>query len=146
VRERVYALYPPEAIAWAIGQGIPQPPPAPEEPVPAGEDAPASVAAPIEVVSPFQRDRYRISAELPREDQRLMIEARAGGQAGFARVTLNVDGQALASYDAPPYQTWWSLEPGEHEIEAIGETADGERFVSEAIVVIVNGGMATKDE
>jgi 1A family penicillin-binding protein len=31
VRERVYAVYPPEALAWAVGQGIPQPPPAPEE-------------------------------------------------------------------------------------------------------------------
>jgi membrane carboxypeptidase/penicillin-binding protein PbpC len=141
VRERVYAVYPPEAVAWAIGQGLPQPPPAPEENAtgsrPTLDNDPA---APLEIVSPFQRDRYRISASLPREDQRLMIEARAGGQAAFVRVTIYVGDRLLASFGAPPYQLWWALEPGEHEIYAVGETAAGEEVVSEAITVIVAGG------
>jgi hypothetical protein len=94
----------------------------------------------IEVVSPFQNDRYRISAALPREDQRLMVEARAGGQATLRRVTLYVGDRELASFDAPPYQAWWVLEPGEHAITAVGESGTGERLTSEAVTVIVSGG------
>ena len=141
VRERVYTIYPPEASAWAIGQGLPQPPPAPEERAGAGEErTEGGVVAPLEIVSPFQRDRYRISTALPREDQRLMIEARAGGPAVLTRVTLFVDDQLLASFDAPPYQTWWALEPGDHQIHARGESATGKEIESEAITVIVSGG------
>jgi len=141
VIERVYAVYPPEALAWAIGQGLPQPPEAPESRVAQAEPgAESRIAAPLEIVSPFQNDRYRISPSLPREDQRLLVEARAGGQAAFVRVTLYVDEQALASFDAAPYQTWWILEAGEHSIYAVGETAAGEAVESEAIAVIVSGG------
>jgi membrane carboxypeptidase/penicillin-binding protein PbpC len=139
VRERVYALYPPEALAWAIGQGVPQPPPAPEAREAGGAGSLESAAvAPLEIVSPFQNDRYRLSTALPREDQRLMVEARAGGHASFARVTLYVDDQALASLTGSPYQAWWALEPGEHQVYAVGETAAGAEVASEAITVIVN--------
>jgi membrane carboxypeptidase/penicillin-binding protein PbpC len=140
VRERVYAAYPPEALAWAIGQGLPQPPPAPEERAAGeGEAGEERVVAPIEIVSPFQNDRFRLSKALPREDQRLMIEARAGGQASFAQVTLFVDDQALESFASSPYQTWWILEPGEHHIHAVGRTAAGKEYTSEPIMVIVAG-------
>jgi membrane carboxypeptidase/penicillin-binding protein PbpC len=145
IRERVYAVYPPEALAWAIGQGLPQPPiPAPQAQGPeesvarAGDGTERTGALPLEIVSPFQNDRYRISASLPREDQRLMVEARAGLGAAFTRVTLYVDGRELASFDAPPYQTWWALEPGEHRIYAVGETAAGKNVTSEAVPVTVS--------
>jgi membrane peptidoglycan carboxypeptidase len=148
VVERVYAAYPPEALAWAIGQGLPQPPAAPEARAsPDGSGGPgsdsggaASRGAGIEIVSPFQNDRYRISSALPREDQRLLVEVRTGGQARFVRVTLYVDEEALASFEAPPYQAWWVLEVGEHVIYAVGETARGEQLTSESISVIVSGG------
>jgi membrane carboxypeptidase/penicillin-binding protein PbpC len=141
VRERVYAVYPPEAVAWAIGQGLPQPPPAPEARMAQGGlEAEPDVVAPLEIVSPFQNDRYRLSTALPRGDQRLLVEARAGGQVIFARVTLYVGEQELASFDAPPYRTWWVLEAGEHVIYAVGETARGEELTSESISVIVSGG------
>jgi membrane peptidoglycan carboxypeptidase len=141
VRERVYAVYPPEAQAWAIGQGIPQPPPLPEIRV-VREDAEtdAGPAAPLEIVSPFQRDRYRISPALPLEDQRIMIEARPGGEASFVRVTLLVDDVPLQSFTEPPFRLWWPLQPGEHRIYALGETREGQEIESEAIVVIVSGG------
>ena len=82
-----------------------------------------------------------ISTALPREDQRLLVEARAGGHATFARVTLYVGERELASFDAPPYQAWWVLEAGEHVIYAVGETAAGKEIASEAITVIVSGGL-----
>jgi membrane carboxypeptidase/penicillin-binding protein PbpC len=113
VRERVYALYPPEALAWAVG--------------------------PIEIVSPFQMDRYRVSDALPPEDQKIMIEARPGGQIGFAEVTLYVNGEPLQTFDQAPYRLWWQLWPGTHEIYAVGQATDGQEYVSESITLIVDG-------
>jgi penicillin-binding protein 1C len=138
VRERIYAVYPPELEAWAIGQGIPRPP---EARIVASEaETPMGDRGGLEIVSPFQRDRYRLSAALPAGDQRILIEARPGGQASFARVTVYVDDQPLASFDGPPYRLWWPLQPGEHQIHAVGETGQGTEVISEAIVVIVVGG------
>ena len=137
VRERVYALYPPELEAWAIGQGIAQPPPAPATQVLADAGETTSAGGLLEIVSPFQRDRYRLSAALPAEDQRIMIEARPGGGVSFARVTLYLDDQPLASFDGAPYRLWWPLQLGEHRIYAVGEMGGGEEVVSEEVVVIV---------
>jgi 1A family penicillin-binding protein len=143
ILERVYTVYPPEAVSWAVGQGIPQPPPAPavaEEHLPAENmDPVAGIAQEIQIVSPFQMDRYRISNALPREDQRIMIEARPGGQVAFASVTLYVNGEPLQTYQQAPYRLWWQLEPGTHEIYAIGETANGQEYQSENITLIVDG-------
>ncbi len=150
VRERVYVDYPPEAQAWAIGQGIAPLPPAPAAGTPAqgigtpGEgDAPSGVleqagkGTPIEIVSPFQMDRYRMSKALPAEDQRIMIEARPGGDVRFAFVTLYVDGEPLATLDEAPYRLWWPLRPGTHEIYAVGETAGARSYSSAHVTLIV---------
>jgi membrane peptidoglycan carboxypeptidase len=140
VRQRVYTLYPPEAQAWAVGQGYPQPPPAPEPPAEAGEvETERQARAPIEIVSPFQMDRYRISGALPAEDQRVMIEARPAGSIGFARVTLYVNDEPLADLTQAPYRLWWQLQPGTHAIHAVGETVDGRSYESEPITLIVEG-------
>lgn len=138
IHERVYAVYPPEAEAWAIGQGLPQPPRAEAA-------APASLsggevsqqAMPIEIVSPFQMDRYRLSRAVPPEDQRIMIEARSGGALRFEQVILYIDGTPLGTFSQAPYRLWWQLEPGRHEIHAMGETADGHTYESERITLIV---------
>ncbi len=139
VRERVYAVYPPEAEAWAVGQGIPQPPPAPDpRPAEAGTGASVGGTVPIEIVSPFQMDRYRISQALPPEDQRIMIEARPGGAVAFSFVTLFVNGEPLQTFYQAPYRLWWPLSPGTHEIHAVGETADGRMYESEYITLVVD--------
>jgi membrane carboxypeptidase/penicillin-binding protein PbpC len=141
VRERVYAVYPLEAQAWATGQGLPQPPPVPEaRPASAGFQEPSQSVATLEIVSPFQRDRYRISPSLPLKDQRIMVEARAGGQLDFDRVTVYVDDTPLGSFAEPPYRLWWALQLGEHRVHAVGETREGNEVVSEPILVIVVGG------
>jgi hypothetical protein len=139
VRERVYAVYPPEAQAWAVGQGIPQPPPVPEGRAGLDGTEAAAGAALLEIVSPFQLDRYRISSALPLEDQRILIKARPASRAFFARVTLFVDDEPLASFVRPPYRTWWPLQPGDHRIYAVGETPDGAQVVSKTILIAVSG-------
>jgi hypothetical protein len=141
VRERAYAVYPPELEAWAVGQGIPRPPLAPtvvaeQVEAPAGASRNAAGSA-LEIVSPFQRDRYRLSAALPAEDQRIMIEARPGSSVTFSRVTVYVDERPLASFDGPPYRLWWPLQLGEHRIYAVGKTGEGAEVLSDEITVIV---------
>jgi penicillin-binding protein 1C len=142
IRERVYTVYPPEAQAWAIGQGIPQPPALPAVTQAAPEQRPQGQeqAAALEIVSPFQMDRYRISQSLPEEDQRIMIKARPGTETPFAQVTLYVNDEPLQAFDRPPYQLWWPLQPGEHRIYAVGETQAGTRVSSDAITIVVSGG------
>ncbi len=137
VRVSVYTVYPAEAQAWAVEQGIPQPPPSPDAtPVsPETPETPSTVL--LEIVSPFQMDRYRLSSSLPREDQRIMVEARGRAGVAFTQVTLFVDGEALATLTEPPYRTWWALQPGEHRIHALGTTPGGGEIQSEAIVLIV---------
>ncbi|MBN1936497.1 MAG: PBP1A family penicillin-binding protein [Anaerolineae bacterium] len=137
VRTRVYAVYPAEAQAWAVGQGIPQPPPLPGEPSEPTDVPDDTVSVPLEIVSPFQMDRYRISASLPREDQRIMIEARGGAEVVLTQVTLFVDDVAAATLNEPPYRTWWVLQPGEHRIYAVGTTPSGGEIQSEAVALIV---------
>ena len=140
VRERVYAIYPPEAQAWAVGQGIPQPPPAPESSVESGQGQETSgPVPPLTIVSPFQMDRYRLSTALPLQDQRILVKARPGGQATFAKVTLYLDDEPLATFGQPPYQLWWPLQPGQHRVHAVGETPDGQTVSSDPIVFIVVG-------
>lgn len=137
VRTGVYAVYPPEAQAWAVEQGILQPPPLPDEP-PVSEETPGDAASvPLEIVSPFQMDRYRLSSMLPREDQRIMIEARGGAEVTFTQVTLFVDDVALTTLTESPYRTWWILQPGEHRIYAVGTTPGDGEIQSEAIILIV---------
>jgi membrane carboxypeptidase/penicillin-binding protein PbpC len=137
VRERIYAVYPPELEAWAVGQDIRRPPPAPTPQAFASADETQRTGVDLEIVSPFQRDRYRLSAALPVEDQRIMIEARPGGQLSFARVTLYLDDQPLGTLDRAPYRLWWPLQLGEHRIHAVGETGEGAEVVSDEILVIV---------
>jgi len=139
VRERVYTVFPPEAQAWAIGQGLSQPPPLPVGRAPGEAKATdhAERGAPIEIVSPFQMDRYRISPSLPPEDQRIMIEARAGTAVALSRVTVYVDDAPLHTFTEPPYQLWWPLQPGEHRIHAVAEMADGSQMRSETITIVI---------
>jgi membrane carboxypeptidase/penicillin-binding protein PbpC len=136
-RERVYAVYPPELEAWAVDQGIAQPPPASAARALATPGAATGGGPGLEIVSPFQRDRYRLTAALPAEDQRIMIEARASGSVAPVRVTVYLDDQVLAIFDEAPYRLWWPLQLGEHRIHAVGETGEGREIVSKEITVIV---------
>jgi hypothetical protein len=82
-------------------------------------------------------DRYRISQALPLEDQRIMVEARSGTGLPFVQVTLFVDDDALRTFARPPYRAWWALQPGEHQVSAVGETSDGRQISSEIVTVVV---------
>jgi hypothetical protein len=82
-------------------------------------------------------DRYRLSRAVPPEDQRIMIEARPGGELRFEQVILYVNDTPLGTFGQAPYRLWWQLQPGRHEIRATGQTADGRTYESERITLIV---------
>jgi hypothetical protein len=64
------------------------------------------------------------------------VEA-AGGS--LSQVTIYVDGSALQTFTAPPYQTWWQLAAGEHHFWAEGVGANGEVVTSEEVRITVIG-------
>jgi membrane carboxypeptidase/penicillin-binding protein PbpC len=135
---------PPQAGPWAHGHGLLLlsdllPPGSADAPSPAqggqsgqGPGTPAlSTPLPQEelsLVSPGDLTTFQISTGLPLADQQIRLLAVGAGD--LTQVTLYVDGQALASLDAPPYQAWWPLAAGAHEAWAAGLRQDGTRVES----------------
>lgn len=87
--------------------------------------------APLRIVSPAQGSLYLLDPALDTETQKLLIEAV--GDVGFENVSLWVDGELIGTFDRAPYQIWWSLVVGAHEVWAEGIREDGERAVSEVM-------------
>jgi len=101
------------------------------------EDALASadgLAGALVLRSPDPGAVYRIDPGLPAASQRLAVAARG---AGVAEVTLWVDETALARFEAPPYEAFWALAPGEHSFRAEGITVDGLRVATEPVTVYI---------
>jgi len=78
---------------------------------------------------------YRLDPALPREAQRIEVEARA--EVPLLEVTLLVDGRPLARLAAPPYRALWRLEPGRHAFSAEGVTVSGEQVTGDPVWVEV---------
>ena len=132
---------PPQAGPWAHGHGllllsdllppaaVDAPSPAIQEITPAGPTGPTVLPQEeLSLVSPGDRTTFQISPGLPLADQQIRLLALGAGD--LRLVTLYVDGQALASLDAPPYQAWWVLAAGPHEAWATGLRLDGSRVES----------------
>jgi len=141
---------PPLAGPWAHGHGLlllsdllpPGSVDAPllATPVSQGTQAgPAGITPPpqeeLSLVSPGDRTTFQISPGLPLADQQIRLLALGAGD--LRLVTLYVDGQALASLAAPPYQAWWVLAAGPHEAWAIGLRQDGSRVESSHVQFVV---------
>jgi penicillin-binding protein 1C len=150
--ERVYAVLPPEAQAWAREQGLPQPPPA----EPASEDTVGSAETSasdqnrialstngqgpsLAVNSPDAGAVYRLDPGVTRAAQRIVVSARSDAGAPLAQVALLVDGEELARFQAPPYRALWPLETGTHLFVAEGVDRNGKRIVSNSVQVEVRG-------
>ncbi|MBS1248949.1 MAG: Penicillin-binding protein 2D [Chloroflexi bacterium] len=115
---------PPEARAWARGEGIPlfsdldtQQSPNPEHP--------------LLIISPGPNTTYYLSTDVPAATQRIHIEALLQGEA--EAVTLWVDGEEIATFTHPPYETWWPAQTGEHQTWAEATTPEGDIIRSERV-------------
>ena len=123
-RDQIVLDLPIEAHAWARREGIPLladlQPAAPQE----SEET-------IFMVSPGQNTTYYLSEQVPAETQRIHIQAAV--QLNAQEVSFWVDGERIASLSAPPYETWWPAEEGEHQVWAQAITTEGDEILSEIV-------------
>jgi 1A family penicillin-binding protein len=139
ISERVFAFVPLEAIPWAREAGIALPPVPPY--ATAAISSPDSRSAPdagwpaLRLVSPADGTVLRLSPELRPEEQALRIEAVPASAAHY--VELYVDGALIGRTDAPPYQTWWRLIEGAHEVRARAVDLSGNETWSDGAMVTV---------
>jgi 1A family penicillin-binding protein len=142
---KVYSVLPPEAGEWtrsAREQSVPEPPlPAEQMVVKRGQqEAPPlpTDGLPLVMSSPAAGAVYRLDPDLPRDAQRILVAARPGRGSSLVEVTLLLDGQLLARFSAPPYQTLWTLAPGKHILTAAAIDVGGQRVLSDEIQVEVH--------
>jgi 1A family penicillin-binding protein len=149
VIEEVIWLPPPELREWARARGIPQLGvggwrlEVEDWRLEAGSGAqprllPTSYAPRlVALTSPDPSAVFTIASFIPREHQRIGIQAEVYTEEWPQRVTLYVDGQILDSLDQPPYRAPWTLEPGEHTLHAVAVARDGNGFRSEPVTILV---------
>jgi hypothetical protein len=53
-------------------------------------------------------------------------------------VTIMLDGEPLAMHEEPPFEAWWTLAVGEHQVWADGFNAEGEPLSSAPVTFWVN--------
>jgi penicillin-binding protein 1C len=117
---------PVEAHAWARSRGLPL--------LEAANATPDATSG-LTLTSPTDNTTYRITPDLDLSAQQLALSTLAGTD--LAQVTFFVDGSALTTLSAPPYQTWWTLSLGTHQFWAEGMTVGGETVKSNVVTVTV---------
>ena len=112
-----------EAQAWARKQGLPL-----------LTDQTGSTGS-LTLTSPVNNTTYRITPDLDVLSQQLLVSALA--DSNMARITFFVDGIAITTLPAPPYQTWWKLSTGEHRFWVEGLMANGDLIKSNVATITV---------
>lgn len=113
--DRVYLVLPPEAHDWAIRQGIPQPPVGAQ--IVGGEQVPARL------LSPDPYTIFRLSPQLPAGEQRIRFTVAV--PTTTQSVAYVLDGSPLGTVEETPFDLWWPLKPGEHDLVAEVTLRDG---------------------
>jgi membrane carboxypeptidase/penicillin-binding protein PbpC len=117
---------PVEMQNWARSQGLP---------LLDNANATPSATGGLTLTSPTDNTTYRITPDLDLSAQQLALTTLAG--TNFTQVTFYVDGSALTTLSALPYQSWWTLSLGTHQFWAEGVGASGERVKSNVVTVTV---------
>ena len=128
----MFWIPPPELREWARGRGIPQ-----LESRDWRSDLPLADSQTCKLVSPDPGSAFEFAPGVPRDRQRIAIEAEVYTQDWPLRVVLYVDGDILVELAEPPYRTVWTLEVGEHTFHAVAEARDGSLIRSEQVQVFV---------
>jgi penicillin-binding protein 1C len=90
-----------------------------------------SLSSPLQIVSPASLSIFRLAADVPVESQQIHVEAI--GESGLTNVVIFMDGQILGKFNSSPYETWWQLSPGTHQVWAEARSASGERTTSPVV-------------
>ncbi|MCY3779720.1 MAG: transglycosylase domain-containing protein [Chloroflexi bacterium] len=107
--EQVFLVLPPEANDWALRHGLPS------APVDFGGLVSAAGGS-LRWLSPDPYTVFRRSGQLPEESQRLRFAV--GAPAGTGKVEFRLNGETVAVVDKAPWETWWTLTPGEYRLTA----------------------------
>lgn len=121
--ERVYLILPPEAQDWVNRQGIPQPP--------VGAQIIGGETVPVRLLSPDPYTVFRLTPLLPEDAQRIRLTIAVPTHT--ERVSYWLDGDLLATVQEAPFDHWWVLYPGEHELYATVALDDGSTITTESI-------------
>ena len=116
VKEQTFLVLPQEARDWAIRKGIPQPP--------LGANIFSSDASKgVRLLAPDPFTIYELSDLIPLDSQRLRLTV--GTPANTSEVLYVLDGQAIGKAYESPWDVWWTLELGQHELWAVATFEDG---------------------
>lgn len=126
--EEIYLVLPPEARSWGAANGIPAPP--------IGAQLVGYEDIPVRLLSPDPYTVFQLTPLTPPETQRVLLQVAAPQDT--AAVEYWLDGELLETVEQEPFETWWPIVPGEHEMEAVAITEDGERLASNMIPFRVN--------
>jgi hypothetical protein len=89
----------------------------------------------LTLTSPTDNTTYRITPTLDLNAQQLTFSTLTAPD--LAQVTFFVDASALITLSAPPYQTWWTLSLGAHQLWAEGVTTNGATVKSNVVTITV---------
>lgn len=121
--QRIYLVLPPEAQEWAQRQGI--------VPPPIGAQIVGGMVVPARLLSPDPYTVFRLTPLLPEAEQRIRLTIATPTHT--AAVTYWLDGEPLARVDDAPFDYWWPLYPGEHELHAVVKLDDGSTLTTDAV-------------
>jgi hypothetical protein len=88
-------------------------------------------SAPLQLTAPAPASIYKLAQGLDLATQGLHLAA--AGEAGLGPVTFYIDGAAIATIKNPPYETWWPLSPGVHQVWASATRSNGEKITSQIV-------------
>lgn len=134
-KEEVFLILPPEARAWGARQGIPVPP--------LGARVIGDESHPLKLLSPDPYTVFQLTNMTPLETQRIRLEVAA--PSGTTKVTYWLDGYLLDATETPPFEVWWQLLPGEHNLQATAILENGERLLSQIVPFRVNSWVPPED-
>ena len=114
--EQVFVVLPPEARAWALSQGIAQPPQVLDGLV-------KSNSAALRFLSPDPYSVFQLNERIPAASQRLRFAVTA--PATTRTVEFRLNDELIGSVERGPWELWWTLAPGEYQLAAATKLADG---------------------
>jgi membrane carboxypeptidase/penicillin-binding protein PbpC len=119
---KVFAVLPQEVRTWAIKHGFPQPP------TNSGSSSSPNTqtsggSAVLRLLAPDPYTIFQITSVLPADAQQIRLSVTV--PEGTTKITYQIDDQVVGSVDHAPWDVWWTLTPGAHQVIAVATLTDG---------------------
>ena len=126
---QVFLVLPPEAREWAAREGIPPPPNT-------ATLIDYQDISPVRLLSPDPYTIFQLSPITPLQTQRIRLEVVTPPDTQILTYWLN--DKAIATLEESPFDYWWNLIPGDHELKAVATLANGVTIESEITIFEVD--------